>query len=445
MPVVLYVLALAVFAQGTSEFMLSGLVPDLARDLGVSLSSAGLLTSAFAGGMIVGAPLMAVLSRRWPRRRALLGFLITFLLVHVLGALTTSFAVLVVTRVVGALANAGFLAVALTAAAGMVAPDAKGRATSVLLSGVTLACVAGVPAGALLGQVWGWRSAFWAVALVSVPAVFAILRSPVDVPGTGAETGAVAERSVGVRRELAALRGPRLLVTMLLGALVNGATFCALTYLAPLATEITGFGAAWVPALLALFGVGSFLGVTLGGRMADSRPLPMMLLGGALLLAGWVLSALTSQNAVAVVVLVPAQGILSFAVGTTLISQVLYAAVEAPTLAGGFATAALNVGAALGPWTGGLALGGDLGHRGPLWGSALLVAAAFVVAGLTEPAKRVARILVPAPVPRVAESAREGAESAREGSESAGETAEPAWATAEPARGAAVGGEGIKE
>ena len=349
MPFVLYVLALAVFAQGTSEFMLSGLVPDLARDLGVSLSSAGLLTSAFAGGMIVGAPLMAVLSRRWPGRRALLGFLVTFLLAHVLGALTSSFAVLVGTRFVGALANAGFLAVALTAAAGMVAPDAKGRATSVLLSGVTLACVAGVPAGALLGQAWGWRSAFWAVALVSLPAVFALLRAMDEpgggdsgrdgdgpggeVPRVGAEAvNAVA--SVGVRHELAVLRRPRLLVTMLLGALVNGATFCTFTYLAPLATEVSGFGTAWVPALLALFGVGSFLGVTFGGRLADHRPLPVLVLGGALLLGGWVVFALTSQHAAAVVVLVLTQGTLSFAVGTTLISRVLYAADRAPTLRG---------------------------------------------------------------------------------------------------------------
>ncbi len=180
MPFALYLLGLAVFAQGTSEFMLSGLVPDIARDLGVSIPSAGHLTSAFAVGMVVGAPLMALLSRRFSRRRALSAFLVTFLLVHVVGALTTSFAVLLATRVAGALANAGFLAVALVTAAGMVEPNAKGRATSVLLGGVTVACVAGVPAGAVLGEVWGWRSAFWAVALLSVPAVLAIARA---VPG----------------------------------------------------------------------------------------------------------------------------------------------------------------------------------------------------------------------------------------------------------------------
>lgn len=161
MPFALLLLGLAVFAQGTSEFMLSGLVPDIARDLQVTVPAAGALTSAFAVGMVVGAPLMAALGRRWSRRGALLGFLIVFLAVHVVGAVTDSFGVLLATRVVGALANAGFLAVALVAATGMVGPEAKGRATSTLLAGVTLACVVGVPAGALLGQLWGWRSAFW--------------------------------------------------------------------------------------------------------------------------------------------------------------------------------------------------------------------------------------------------------------------------------------------
>ncbi|MFH8613172.1 Cmx/CmrA family chloramphenicol efflux MFS transporter [Streptomyces sp. NPDC018029] len=374
MPFALYLLGLAVFAQGTSEFMLSGLVADIAADLDVSIPSAGHLTSAFAVGMIVGAPLMAVLSRRFSRRSALLVFLITFLLVHVVGALTTSFAVLLATRVVGALANAGFLAVALVTATDMVEPNAKGRATSALLGGVTLACVAGVPAGALLGEVWGWRSAFWAVALISLPAVLAIARAvPAGAPD------AAGPSALG---ELRALRRPRLLVTLLLGALVNGATFCTFTYLAPLVTGVTGVGSGWVPVMLALFGIGSFIGVTAGGRVADARPVPLLVCGSLALLAGWTLFAVTAAHPVAAVALVLVQGALSFAVGSTLISQALYAATDAPHLAGGFATAAFNVGAALGPWLGGLAISAGLGYRSPLWLSALLVAAALVIGGV---------------------------------------------------------------
>ncbi|MGW2231546.1 Cmx/CmrA family chloramphenicol efflux MFS transporter [Streptomyces formicae] len=387
MPFALYLLGLAVFAQGTSEFMLSGLVSDIARDLSVSIPAAGHLTSAFAVGMVVGAPLMAVLSRRFSRRSALLVFLITFLLVHVVGALTTSFAVLLATRVVGALANAGFLAVALVTAVGMVEPNAKGRATSALLGGVTLACVAGVPAGALLGEVWGWRSAFWAVALISVPAVFAIARA---VPA-----GAPDAEGPSALGELRALRAPRLLVTLLLGALVNGATFCTFTYLAPLVTNVTGLGSGWVPGVLALFGIGSFIGVTAGGRVADVRPLPLLVFGSLALLTGWVLFAVTAGNPVAALVLVLVQGALSFGVGSTLISQALYAATDAPHLAGGFATAALNVGAAVGPWLGGLAISAGLGYRAPLWVSAILVVLALAVGGVG--LRRTSRVTVGAP------------------------------------------------
>jgi len=387
MPFAIYVLGLAVFAQGTSEFMLSGLVPDIASDLNVSLPAAGALTSAFAVGMIVGAPLMALLSMRWPQRRALLVFLTAFLAVHVVGALTTSFAVLLATRVVGALANAGFLAVGLATATGIVSPGAKGRATSALLGGVTLACVAGVPAGALLGQVWGWRSAFWAVALVSVPALFAIVRS---VPRSEAVKAVEAVHAPGARGELRALRSPRLLVTLGLGMLVNAATFCTFTYLTPLITNVSGIGQAWVPAVLALFGLGSFAGVTVAGRWSDARPMLVLVPGGLALLAGWSLLSVGAHSAVVAVVLVLVQGTLSFGVGSTLITRALYEAAGAPALGGAFATAALNVGAAVGPALGGLTLGAGLGYRSPVWVSALLVALAIVMAGVAAPAYRAA-------------------------------------------------------
>lgn len=373
MPFALYLLGLAVFAQGTSEFMLSGLVPDIARDLGVSVPTAGTLTSAFAVGMVVGAPAAALLGRRRPSRQSLLVFLGVFLAAHVVGALTSDFSVLLATRVVAALANAGFLAVGLTAATGMVAPDAKGRATAVLLGGTTLACVAGVPAGAVLGQLLGWRSAFWAVALVSAPALAAIARS---VPRGPAAGGPVPDAGT----ELRALRRPRLLWVLCLAALVNGATFCTFTYLAPLVTQVCGLGAGWVPGVLALFGAGAFAGVTAAGRLADRGVRPVLPLAGAALLAGWTALALAAGLPGVAVALVPVLGLLAFGVGSTLVARVLYEAADAPSLGGAFATSALNVGAALGPVLGGAALDGGLGHRSPVWVSALLVAAAGAVA-----------------------------------------------------------------
>ncbi|MFJ4328659.1 Cmx/CmrA family chloramphenicol efflux MFS transporter [Streptomyces tricolor] len=381
MPFPLYLLGLAVFAQSTSEFMLAGLAPDIARDLGVSVPTAGTLTSAFAVGMIVGAPLTALLGRRRPGRQSLLVFLGVFLAVHVVGALTGDFSVLLATRVLAALANAGFLAVGLTAATAMVAPDAKGRATAVLLGGTTLACVVGVPAGAALGQLLGWRSAFWAVALVSAPALLAVARSvprgPADPAGPGTDA---AGPGTDARAELRALRRPRLRSVLCLAALVNGATFCTFTYLAPLVTEVCGLEARWVPAVLALFGAGAFAGVTAAGRLADRGARAVLPAAGAALLAGWAALAVAAGQPAAAVALVPVLGLLAFGVGSTLVTRVLYEAVDAPSLGGAFATSALNVGAALGPALGGAALDGGLGHRSPVWVSALLMAVAGLVA-----------------------------------------------------------------
>ncbi|MDF6021497.1 Cmx/CmrA family chloramphenicol efflux MFS transporter [Streptomyces sp. JH34] len=373
MPFAVHMLGLAVFAQGTSEFMLSGLLSNIAGDLHVSLGAAGLLTSAFAVGMVIGAPLTALAGRTWPRRGALLLFLGVFGAVHVVGALTSSYGVLLATRVVGALANAGFWAVALVTALAMVAPHQRARATAVVVGGVTLACVVGVPAGAALGELWGWRSAFWAVALVSVPAAVALL---VAVPGGRPDAPKVSARS-----ELRALARPRLLLTLMVMALVQGATFCTFSYLEPLVTRVTGFGAGWVPLVLALFGVGSFAGVTLAGRLADARPDAVAGIGMAALALGWAALALTAAHPAAALALVLLQGALAFGTGTTLITRVFHLAPDAPTLAGSFATAAFNVGAAAGPWLGGLALGAGLGFRAPVWVSALLMCAALVGTG----------------------------------------------------------------
>ncbi len=374
MPFAVFVLGLAVFAQGTSEFMLSGLVSDIADDLNVSIPAAGLLTSGFAVGMVIGAPLMALWSRKWPRRRALLIFLGVFVAVHVIGAVTPSYGVLLATRVAGALANAGFWAVALVAAVGMVAPEARARATSVVVGGVTVACVAGVPGGALLGEQWGWRSAFWAVAVLSLPAVLAIARTiPDERTGAG---------EVSAREELRVLRGAPLLLTLVTMALVQGATFCAFSYVEPLVTHVTGLGALWVPAVLALFGVGSFVGVTVAGRIADVRPDVLVVAGMASLALGWAVLAVAAGSPVAAIVLVCVQGMLAFGTGTVLISRVFRLAVKAPTLAGAFATAAFNVGGAAGPWAGGLAIGAGFGFRSPVWVSAGSMVLALVTFGV---------------------------------------------------------------
>lgn len=375
MPLSLYLLAMAVFAMSTSEFMLAGLLPDMASDLDVTVGTAGTLTSAFAVGMAVGAPLVAALSRDWPRRSGLVGFVLAFAAAHGVGAVTTSFPVMFAGRVVAALANAGFLAVALTAAATLVPPDRKGRALAVLLSGTTLATVAGVPGGSALGAVLGWRAAFWAVAALCLPAALAILKA---VPA-----GRVNEEAPGradLRAELTQLARRPLLLVMLLGALVNAATFGSFTFLAPVVTDTAGMGGLWISAVLVLFGVGSFAGVAVAGRLSDRRSGLVVAVGGPLLLTGWPALAVLAHEPVALFTLVFVQGALSFALGSTLITRVLYEAAEAPTMAGSYATAALNVGAAVGPLVAAAALGTPAGNLGPLWASGLMVAIALLVA-----------------------------------------------------------------
>ncbi|GHH36071.1 chloramphenicol resistance protein [Lentzea cavernae] len=340
MPFSLYLLALAVFAMGTSEFMLAGLLPSIAAEFGVPVGTAGLLTSAFAAGMAVGAPLMAVLARSWSPRRSLFAFVVVFLAAHVVGAAAPDFDVLLASRVVAALANAGFLAVALTTAAALVPPQRPGRALAVLLSGTTVATVAGVPGGSLLGTAFGWRATFLAVAVLCVPAAIGVLkgipaqRERVDPPA--------------LRPELAELTKPRLVLVIALAVLVNAVTFGHFTFLAPVVTG-TGLSEWWVPVALVLFGAGAFAGVTVGGRLADSSPRPVVVFGGPLVVAGWMSLDVLGTELITLLALVFVLGALSFAVGSTVIARVLHHAAGAPTMAGSYATAAFNVGAAIGP------------------------------------------------------------------------------------------------
>ncbi|QII03735.1 MFS transporter (plasmid) [Rhodococcoides fascians A21d2] len=375
MPFALYLLALAVFVMGTSEFMLAGLVPAIADSLAVSVGSAGLLTSAFAVGMVLGAPVMAAFARRWPARATLVGCVVIFSVCHIVAALTPAFSVLFATRVVAAVANAGFLAVALSTATRLVAPGQKGRALAVLLSGTTIATVAGVPAGALLGTALGWRATFWAVALLCVPAAVGIAAG---LCGNQRTVQDGTDRDHTLKTELAQLRAPRLLVVMLLGALVNGGTFAAFTYLAPVVTETAGLNTAWVPAVLVLFGTGSFLGVVAAGRISDTRPRLFLGVFAPALFLGWVALAVLAAHPALLLILVFTQGILAFAVGSTLIARVLYAASSAPTMGGSYATVALNIGAAAGPALGAAALSGTgnlaaVGVAAALTGTALLI------------------------------------------------------------------------
>ncbi|MCA2184013.1 Cmx/CmrA family chloramphenicol efflux MFS transporter [Nonomuraea cavernae] len=371
MPLFVYVLSLAVFAQGTSEFMLAGLVPGIARDLSVSVGAAASLTSAYAVGMIAGAPVMAAVSARWPRRRALAGFLAAFVVVHVIGAVTASFPVLFGTRIVAAIVNAGFLAVAMSVATALTPPAKHARATATLLAGVTLSCVAGVPAGAALGDWSGWRSAFWAVAVLCLPALALVFRS--------APAAAARHHDVSIRQEAGELRSGPVRLALTLAALVNGATFATFAYLAVIATDVTQLPGGAIPGLLAAFGVGAFIGVTTAGRIGDGRLGRGLVITLCVLPAGWAVLAATSTHPVPLFIVTVIQGGLSFGIGSMLVHRVMFVASRAPSLSGSFATVALNAGAFLGPLLAGIATETTHDYRHAAWVSAALAATAAVV------------------------------------------------------------------
>lgn len=244
-----------------------------------------------------------------------------------------------------------------------------------LLSGTTVATIAGVPGGSVLGTLLGWRATFWAVAALCLPAALGVLKG---IPAGRDEDEATGRPAL--RAELAQLTRPRLILVMLLGALVNAATFGSLTFLAPVVTDSAGLGELWISVALVLFGAGSFVGVTVAGRLSDRRPGPVIAVGGPLLLIGWPALAMLPNEPVALFILVFVQGALSFALGSTLITRVLYEAAGAPTMAGSYATAALNVGAAVGPVIAAATLSTEAGDVGPLWASGLLVAVALLIA-----------------------------------------------------------------
>ncbi|MEV3854774.1 Cmx/CmrA family chloramphenicol efflux MFS transporter [Streptomyces sp. NPDC050095] len=386
MPLAVYVLGLGIFTQGTSEFMLSGLLPGMAADLGVSIPDAGLLVSAFALGMVVGAPLLAVATLRLPRRTTLVALQAVFVAAHVVGALAPGYGLLFATRVLGALAYAGFWAVAVASAVAAVPPQAKSRAVAVVASGLTLATIVGVPAGTVLSQHASWRAAFWAVAgatLVSL--VCTVLAVP-----AGRHAGA-AHGPGAVRAELRGMARPRLWLSYAVTALTFGAVIVTFSYLAPLLTEVTGVPEAWVPALLALFGAGGLLGLAVGGRTAHARPLATLAWGLAALAVVSALLATAARSTAAVTGLVLLLGIAGYVTNPALQSRVFTLAPDAPTLVGAGSTAAFNVGNTLAPLLGGLAIDAGLGYPSVAWVGAGLAAAGCAAVAWAARLERAAR------------------------------------------------------
>lgn len=403
MPLAVYVLALGIFTQGTSEFMLSGLLPGIAEDLDVSIPDAGLLISAFAIGMVVGAPLLAIATLRWPRRTTLVALQVVFVAGHVVGALAPGYPLLFATRVISALAYAGFWGVAVATAVALVPEAAKGKAVALVAGGLTLATIVGVPAGTVLSQFSGWRAAFWAVAAATVVSAVCTLLA---VPG-----GRDGHQPPSVRAELRGMARPRLWLSYAVTACAFGAVIVTFSYLASLLTEVTGLAEGWVPAVLALFGAGGMLGLIIGGRTAQTRSLATLGWGlGALAVISALLALAAGAGAVVVIALVCCLGMAGYVTNPALQSRVFTLAPDAPTLAGATNTAAFNVGNTLAPLLGGLAIDAGYGYASVAWvgaGLAALGCAGVCWAAHLETAAAPGPVVAPpAAAPGTAEPAR---------------------------------------
>ncbi|MFD7839624.1 Cmx/CmrA family chloramphenicol efflux MFS transporter [Streptomyces sp. NPDC059761] len=374
MPVAVYVLGLSVFALGTSEFMLSGLLPPIAQDMDVTIPQAGLLISAFAIGMVVGAPLLAVATLRLPRRTTLIALISLFGLGQVAGALAPSYELLFASRIVSALACAGFWAVGAAVAIAMVDRDQRARAMAVMIGGLSIANVLGVPAGAFLGEHLGWRSAFWSVAAASAVALVGILALIPDIPRPAVRPT--------LARELHIYRDRQVWLSIGVTALAAGGVFCAFSYLSPLLTEVAGLDAAWVPWILGLFGVGALVGTTIGGRIADAHLFGVMLWGITASTVFLVALALFASSAVAAVGLSFLMGVSAFFTAPALNARMFNVAGAAPTLAGATTTAAFNLGNTGGPWLGGTVIDAGRGFAATAWAGAAMTVTAIALAAI---------------------------------------------------------------
>ncbi|MFF5923430.1 Cmx/CmrA family chloramphenicol efflux MFS transporter [Streptomyces flavochromogenes] len=371
LPIAVYLLAFSLFAMGSAEFLLAGVLPDIADDLDISLSSAGALISAFAIGVVIGGPPLAVLTLRWPRRTTLVISQAVFAAGVAVGLLTDDFTVLLVTRFLIGLAYAGFWAVAAVTAISLVTPDRTARASGVVVSGLSIAMVAGGPAGAFLSHFTGWQGGFWAVVALTVLSAIATI---VAVPATKAA------QEPSVKRELRTMRQPQLWVVYAATLLSTAAYMISYNYLAAFLTDVTGVDSVWVPGILVLFGIGAFIGLSIGGRIADGRPHHALLIGAGGILVCSVLLALLADYAVAVVPLVLLMGVAGFVLNPAIYGRVFTVASGAPTLAGATAVSMFQLGISVVPVLAGVALGAGAGLTSIPWlGAGLAVLTVPVV------------------------------------------------------------------
>ncbi|MFE6387389.1 MULTISPECIES: MFS transporter [Nocardiopsis] len=356
MPLALLALAVGAFAIGTTEFVIMGLLPEVAADLGVPVPTAGYLISAYALGVVVGAPLLTALSTRLPRKTALLVFMGLFLVGNLATVLAPSFGAVFASRVLAGLPHGAYLGVGSLVAAHLAGPGRRATGVSRMFLGLTVANIVGVPAGTFLGQAMGWHAAFLVVAGI---ALLAVLGVAVFVPHQPAASG------TGLRHEMRELGRSQVVLGLVTAVFGFAGVFAVYSYVSPMMTELAGMSASGVPIVLALFGTGMTLGSLIVGPLADRALRPTVYGSLAALAVVLVVFTVTVHNPWTAAVTVVVLGAVGFGVATPLQVLVMNKAVEAPTMAAASNHSAFNLANAAGAWLGGIGISAGLGYTSP--------------------------------------------------------------------------------
>ena len=370
MPLGLLALAVGGFGIGLTEFVIMGLLPEVAADFAVTETVAGYLISGYAIAVAVGAIGLTAAVIRLDRKKVLVGLMGLFIAGNLLSALAPTYELLLAGRILAALCHGAFFGIGAVVATSMVAPDRRAGAIAMMFAGLTSANVLGVPFGTFLGQQLGWRSTFWAITVIGVVALVGIVAL---VPATADD--AVPPR---LRAELRAFREPQVWWSILVTVLGFGGMFGGFTYIAYTLTEVSGFASSTVPWLLVVFGSGLFVGNYLGGKAADRSITRTLLVLLAVLTVVLAVFALTATSQVVTVVSLFLMGAFGFATVPGLQLRIMGHAAGAPNMASAANIAAFNIGNALGAWVGGLTIGAGLGYLSPLWAGAGITLVALV-------------------------------------------------------------------
>ncbi|MBK4726828.1 MFS transporter [Erwinia sp. MYb375] len=352
MPVSLLALALSAFAIGTTEFVIMGLLPEVANDLRVSIPSAGWLISGYALGVAIGAPIMALLTARLPRKRTLILLMAIFIVGNILCALAYTYNLLMLARVVTALCHGAFFGIGAVVAASLVAPGKQASAVALMFTGLTLANVLGVPLGTWFGQMFGWRATFWGVAVIGVMAFIGLI---VSLPTNRNE------KPVHLASEVSALNNGKLWLSLLMTVFFAAAMFALFSYIAPLLLQVTGMTDRGVSWTLFLIGAGLTVGNILGGKLADWKVSFSLILSFSLIAVFSLLFSWTSHSLWLAEITLFLWAMATFAMVPALQINVVRHGKDAPNLVSTLNISAFNVGNALGAWVGGAVIGGGYG------------------------------------------------------------------------------------